>query len=325
MKVELQERWVAAALTCAIAVPTGHAQMAPTMKMTTRAAGVRQRASTTHMTRSRPMQPRRLAHLARVAARCAERGRLAAAIVAAVLAAPALAQESAEPWRFELTPYVWGAGMSGSIKVNNKPEAGLAVEQSFSDVFRILDFALMGAFEARKGRLGVLADAVYFKVNDEGSISGPLGFVSLAATAEVTQQMYSLGGAYRVVEGSSPLDVVGGMRYTSVRWDVAIQSSTPLVAARGFRRNNDWVDPYLGVRLQHALDDRWSLLGYADIGGFGVGSDLALQALAGVHYAFRSTLVGKFGVRYVSADYESNDFKYDMANAGVYFGLGFRW
>lgn len=35
MKVELQKRWVAAALTCAIAVPIGHAQTAPAMKMTT--------------------------------------------------------------------------------------------------------------------------------------------------------------------------------------------------------------------------------------------------------------------------------------------------
>lgn len=251
--------------------------------------------------------------------------RWGSSVVLAALALPAMAQESTDGWQYELTPYVWGAGMSGTIKVNNKPEAGLAVEQSFSDVFKMLEFALMGSFEARNGRYGLLADAVYFKVSDEGSVTGPLGFVSLDANAEITQQMYSLGGAYRLMEGGSPLDVVGGLRYTSVRWDVAIAASEPIVATRRFRKNNDWIDPYIGVRLQHPLDDHWSLVGYADIGGFGIGSDLALQALTGVNYAFKSTLIGKFGLRYTSADYKSDDFKYDMSNAGFYLGLGFRW
>ncbi|WP_165393324.1 outer membrane beta-barrel protein [Rivibacter subsaxonicus] len=249
-----------------------------------------------------------------------------ASIVLAALQMPGHAQDvGSDRWQFELTPYLWAAGMDGTVRVNNRPEAGLAVEQSFSDIFKILEFALMGEFEARKGRWGLTADGVYFKVNDEGAVSGPLGFVTLGANANLTQQMYSLAGSYRLVEGGTPVDLFGGLRYTSVKWDIDIAASVPVVADRRLVRNNDWIDPFIGVRVQHALDDRWSLVGYADVGGFGVGSDLALQAMAGVRYAFRPDIVGKFGYRYISADYDRHDFQYDMANAGFYLAVGFRW
>jgi len=241
---------------------------------------------------------------------------------------PAPAQEtSRDRWQYEFTPYVWAAGLDGTVRINNRPQAGLAVEQSFSDIFKILDFALMGAFEARKDRWSVLADAMYFKVSDEGSVTGPRGFASLSANGKITQQMYSLGGAYRLVEGRNPVDMVGGLRATSVKWDVDVLASVPVLpgpAAR-FRQTKDWVDPYIGARVQHPLDDRWSLVGYADVGGFGVGSKLALQAVVGANYVFSPKLTGKLGYRYVSVDYDKNDFQYDMANAGIFLGLGIRW
>jgi opacity protein-like surface antigen len=96
----------------------------------------------------------------------------------------------------------------------------------------------------------------------------------------------------------------------------------------GTRRINTterWVDPYFGARVQQALGKRWSLVGYADIGGYGIGSDLSWQLLAGANYAFKPNLVGKLGYRHVQNDYEEDGFLYDMASAGFYLGLGVRW
>jgi len=244
-----------------------------------------------------------------------------------IAATPALGAEDAAPWRFELTPYIWGAGLDGSVRVDGRPQAGLAVEQSFSDILKALDFAAMGGFEARKERWGLLLDAVYFRIANEGMVSSRRGFASLAAQGALTQQLYSVAASYRAVEGRNPVDVIGGLRYSSVRWDVDVQASVPLlpVADRRLVETKDWVDPYVGARIQQALGGRWTAVGYADIGGFGVGSKLAWQALAAINYAFTPGIIGKVGYRYVSVDYDKSDFTYDMASSGAYLGVGFRW
>lgn len=232
-----------------------------------------------------------------------------------------------DAWQFEATPYVWGAGLDGTLKIVGRPQSGVEVQQDFSDLWRVLDFAAMGAFEARKGKWGALFDGVYFKVSDEGSVTGPRGFVSLSADATVTQQMYSLMATYRASEGPSVIDIVGGLRYSYVKWDVQISASVPVlpVVQRRFVETNDWIDPVVGARIQHQIADRWTLVGYADIGGFGVNSDFTWQLLAGVNYAFTSNIIGKLGYRYLSVDYDKREFTYDMSTSGFYVGLGFRW
>ena len=69
------------------------------------------------------------------------RAALLAAVAISATAVPAHSQ--ADPgWKFELTPYLWAAGMSGTVSVNDRPNAGLEVEQSFSDILSVLQFAL---------------------------------------------------------------------------------------------------------------------------------------------------------------------------------------
>jgi len=60
------------------------------------------------------------------------------------------------------------------------------------------------------------------------------------------------------------------------------------------------------ARIQYPLGDRWSLAGYADIGGFGLGSDLSWQAMAGANYAFNPDLIGKVGYRIVYNKYRKD-------------------
>ena len=71
----------------------------------------------------------------------------------------------------------------------------------------------------------------------------------------VKKTMWTAGVAYRVSEGRSPVDVIGGVRYTKldVSADVGASLFGPLggggartVSASG---NKDWVDPYVGVRI----------------------------------------------------------------------------
>ncbi len=243
-----------------------------------------------------------------------------------VLQAHAQAADSSG-WTFEVTPYLWGAGMSGTVSMNNRPSAGLVVEQSLSDILKVLEFALMGSFEARKGRWGAFTDGVYFKVGDEGTLTGKQGFTSLTASATLAQQMYSLAGSYRVGQGRSPIDVFGGLRYASIGWDVDVEVSLPSVTPneRFFSETKSWVDPYLGARVEQPLGTRWSLSAYADVGGFGVGSRLATQGMATVRFAFTPGILGNLGFRVVTDDYDKDGFTYDMMNGGAVLGVSFRW
>jgi hypothetical protein len=62
-----------------------------------------------------------------------------------------------------LTTYLWTTktGVSAETPTGETVEA----ELSFSDALKDLDFAFMGAFEARKGKLSLFTDAMYFKLS----------------------------------------------------------------------------------------------------------------------------------------------------------------
>ncbi len=240
---------------------------------------------------------------------------------------------SADGWQYELTPYIWGAAMKGDVQGGSLPK--IHTDVSFSDITDVLDFGLMGSFEARKGKFGLLFDAIYMDLSMGGAASrtGP-GPIGATVTANVNlgfkQTVLAAAVTYRTVEGRSPVDVIGGLRYIKLEADAQIDASffasffglTGRVARSG---DVDWVDPYVGVRVRHALNDRWSLTGYGDIGGFGLGSDISWQVSAGANYDFTKSVSGMFGYRVFYADYDKSGFLYDMKSEGVYAGVALRF
>lgn len=261
--------------------------------------------------------------------------RRASALLASVLAlgaGVASAQTASAPasgWQYEFTPYFWGAAMKGDVQGGSLPK--ISVDVGISDILDVLDFGLMGAFEARKGQWGLLFDAIYMDLSMSATASrtgpGPIGATATASANFVMKEMVLAAAvAYRTVEGRSPVDVIGGLRYVKLEADADIQGSffaqTGTVAGSG---DQDWVDPYIGARIQHPINDRWTLVGYGDIGGFGIGSDFTWQVSAGANYNFSKTVSGKFGYRIFDVDYDRSGFLYDMKNEGFYAGVGIRF
>jgi opacity protein-like surface antigen len=257
------------------------------------------------------------------------------ALVLAIGLAPAPAQAqtaAAAPgsgWTFDFTPYIWGVAMSGDVQAGALP--AIHIDMSFSDILDNLDAGLLAAFEARKGRWGLLFDAIYMKLEGSGTASrtgpGPIGATATAsAELEVTQTMLAAAVAYRAVEGRAPIDVIGGLRYAKIEADATINGSFYAQAGTVARSaEKSWVDPYIGVRALYPIADHWTLVSYLDIGGFGVGSEFTWQALVGAIYEFSKTFAAKFGYRYLAVDYDKDGFIYDMANSGLYLGLGIRF
>jgi hypothetical protein len=78
----------------------------------------------------------------------------------------------------------------------------------------------------------------------------------------------------------------------------------------------------IGVRATTPIAERWTLVSYFDIGGFGVGSDLTYQGVLGVNWQASRTFAVKGGYRYFYQDYDNDGFVWDMAAHGLYLGLG---
>ena len=252
---------------------------------------------------------------------------LIAGLSGLAIASPANAQSTDNGWQFDLTAYGWLAGLSGSVRDDKLPDSGLSIEQNWSDIFATLERAFMGSFELRNGRWGGMLDAVDFRIRGGGTVTGKRGFTSLSAEGFLAQQFYSAAAMYRMRTGNAPVDAIGGARYALIGWDIDIALSRPPLSGGGqaLKETTSWVDPYFGARLQQPISKRWTLTGYGDVGGFGVGSRLSMQGLAAARFAFTQKFSGSLAYRAISEDYDADGFKYDMVNAGPMLGLSFRW
>jgi hypothetical protein len=240
----------------------------------------------------------------------------------------------ASGWTYELTPYFWGPGLEGTTRGGNLPTT--SIDTDFSDIWDVLDFAAMGVFEARKGRWGFSLDMLHLSISDSGTSSmtgaGPAGpTITAGSEVEIKQTMLALTGMYRLMDARTSVDLVAGLRYMNVDVEADIDASLFGAAGAGAAArvsrgaDKDWTDPLIGVRIQHALAEGWTLAGYLDAGGFGVGSDLTWQAVLGATYAQSRTIAWKFGYRYMSIDYDSGGFRYDVTMQGPYAGVGIRF
>lgn len=254
----------------------------------------------------------------------------AAAAIAAALSTFGASSAHADPatpeWQFELTPYVFGAALNGKTGVAN---VTADVDMSFGDMLDNLDSGFMAMFEARKGPWGFGFDGVYFRLKDEKARSweGPAGIGTATGDldATMTEQVYQLAVTYRLQDATTKLDVVGATRYTQLDTDLNLVTTTGGLLPGGTRSlsaSKSWWDPVIGVRVIAPFAERWSFVGYADVGGFGVGSDATYQAIAGVNWQFSKTLAAKAGYRYFYQDYKNNGFVWDMTAHGAYLGLG---
>jgi hypothetical protein len=232
--------------------------------------------------------------------------------VAAVLTG---ATAHADGWQHEFAPYLWATGMDGTAGVG---PVEASVDVGFSDILDSLEIGFLGTYRATKGPLSLTLDVVYMGLGE--TARGPGGLV----TADIDMDQTALEGTvgWALTERFA---VFGGLRYVDLSVDV--QARTPQGDVRSAGGNESWVDPIVGARYTLPLNDQWSLALRGDIGGFGVGSDLAWQGVAAVRWQ-ASPRIGVLGAyRYVDMDYEDGSgagfFKYDMSISGPALGVVF--
>lgn len=236
-----------------------------------------------------------------------------------------------EPQRsltLRVIPYLWLPQMNGDLTLRGETApVNLSMGQVWDLETHDLNMAFLGQFEAKYGRLGLLANGLYLEVSPgtqvrrlqfNGEFSQTI--VDLAFTYDL------LGGGGSSACGRSPqLELLAGVRYNSLTGDVS------LTGPRGNTVNaggaEDWTDVIVGARAEIPVCERWSVLARADVGGFGVSGSSQftwnVEAAAAYQYSERTTLFAGYRALYI--DYANGDFAYDMRLDGPMAGFVFKF
>ena len=225
---------------------------------------------------------------------------------------------SSEEWEFSVTPYVFFSGLKGTVGVQRQ---SAIVNATFPDIFRNLDFALMGTFEARKGNWMILTDAMYMSLS--GKRVTPSPFFS-DIDVEVKETIIDPEIGYRVVRRErGAIDLLAGVRIWHVKPHLTFQPRIlPLVDVE---ESKNWADPVVGVRGIANVSPRVFVTGKFDVGGFGVGSDFTGQAFGGAGFQLKPRIALVGGYRYLRADYVNEGFVFKTTMNGIVLGAKFKF
>lgn len=216
-----------------------------------------------------------------------------------------------------LTPYLWFAGIHGTIGAKGR-EVG--IHASAADVLSHFNIGLMGGLELRKKRFLAGTDFMWIKLSDDEAL--PLETPSaVSVKAKVTEVILTPQIGYRVIAKERlSVDGVTGFRYWHLGQNLRLQPSR---LGFDFTNSQNWVDPIVGGRIRLPLTKKTSVLILGDVGGWDVGSQLEYQAIGLFSYDVRPNVSLKAGYRYLDVNYRSGAIIFDTASSGLMLGVTF--
>ena len=216
--------------------------------------------------------------------------RLGFSLFVSVLAAGGALAQSTE-WKNTAELYFLGGAMSGTA-VAGPVEAQMNL--SASQLLENLQFGAMLNYRGEAEKFAVTADVI---------------FIGLGASQESTLQTTKVDvdewiaqahGSWRVTPA---FEAIAGLRFTSVSGTAVVTPVRGSVQSAGFSKS--WLDPIVGVRAKAPVGKGWSLEGYGDIGGFGVGCDLTWMLQGRVNWQISRVVGVGLGYRALYQDYGS--------------------
>ncbi len=97
---------------------------------------------------------------------------------------------------------------------------------------------------------------------------------------------------------------------------------------RSFSFYDSWTDPVIGLRGRYNLNKAFYLTAETDVGGFGIGSDIAVQAYAALGCQLTRSIFSEVGYRYLYEDFRdesANDFLYQLSLQGAQITVGMKF
>lgn len=208
-------------------------------------------------------------------------------------------------WKIDVTPYFWLSGAKGNATVE-----GMAfdIDESFSDLSKLVSWSIAGHVEARKRVWALILDVRYRDLDTQEEMN----------STDVANIIVETSVGYKVLDWpKSSVEVIGGLWYFNTRIEVRDAPNAPSDEA-------NWVDPMIGGRATWKLSKVATFAARADVGGFNIGSNISWNASGVFAYRMYDFSV-VLGYRVWSVDYETGSgsdlFTYDVVTHGP--GVGF--
>ena len=221
------------------------------------------------------------------------------------------AAQAGEAWEFEVTPYLWGAGIEGDVTVGGQ---SVAISSSFSDILKTLEIAGALQMKARRGPW-VLWTQVDYLAQSTDKLDSPPEHVRL--DSDTTMLTAGFGRQFVSSSERASIDVLLGLHYFSM--DNALRFDT----LGTFRNSSSFTDPVLILRPSFQLSDRWK---FNPLFSFGSGGDSeeTYELLAELQFQTSKRAALKFGYRLLHYDVKNSAGadQFDGSFQGPYLGYG---
>ena len=214
-----------------------------------------------------------------------------------------------DEWRFEVTPYLWGTGIRGTVNLNDS--SAKSADMSSSNVLSDLKSGAMIAAEAHKGNWDIMGDLVSATLQNSGSVPvlTPDGRATIGDKVTVQQTILTGAFLYTLAHTKDAyVDALLGVRAIDVTatLDLTVEGTS---IKRSISKKTSTVDPIIGAKGRYRIaDSTWYIPFYGDIGSGGGTTNLTWQAMAGI---------GKTFDKVVDASLTYRALYYDMKDSGV--------
>jgi hypothetical protein len=220
-------------------------------------------------------------------------------------------------WHFAFTPYIWFAGMHGSVGALGHESS---VHASFGDIASYLNIGAMGSFEARYNRVVMPVDFIWMKLSDEKGIPITDKVDSVKTTVRETLLTPKIG--YRIADGKKvKVDALFGVRYWHLSNELRAFTQGAQIG-NSVSRSANWADAVAGARIELALSPKAFAVIGGDAGGGSARSDWQVGGALG--YRIKPKWVLLAGYRYLSINYRpsgADQFIYNVNMPGLALGV----
>jgi hypothetical protein len=245
--------------------------------------------------------------------------RAMAVVIAVALcwSVPSPTEAQTDGWQWSVTPYLWATAIDGELSAG---ERSAPVFLSFADAADNLTGAVSFHAEASRGKWGVLTDLTFIRLSSSTDFT--LAGRTIQGQVELDNVIFEIGGSY-LLNQEARVGVIGGLRtYT-------------LAPTLDFRGPNAGVTPidasptspnaFVGVIFRPRLNDKWTLIGRADIGAGD--ADFTWSAVVGLEVNVVSWGAIQFGYKGLGIDAAGDDIvsDYQMTHYGPIAGFRFHW
>lgn len=226
-------------------------------------------------------------------------------------------------WNFLVEPYALFPNMKGTTGVGTLPDA--EVDADAGDIFSHFKIGALIYGEIANDKWAITSDLIYMKLAQDAT-PGP---VINNGKVTMKQLAWELAGLRKL---TSMLDAGIGLRLNSLDVETNLVTNNIVgggTTARSKSLTQTWVDPIIIARLKSDPGKKFIYQFRGDIGGFGIGSDLAWQVQAYAGYRFSKLFQLTGGYRVLSMDYNTGSgedrFLYDMNTFGPVVRFGFNF